>query len=355
MPEQLFFLFRSPMPGVGDDGVEEITQDDGQQAPFTGATSIESSIYYYWWLFLRESRAYRDCCQNPATYAGDVGKLYPFFGNIFTQSFEDWWRSTGRELFCEVKESPVRELTAENARELRDSPYRNTWVNIAYTAAEDRVIAEVKALIHRLTINRNTNMESDSLFPIYAKAPLAALRKTYLIYRTKQSEEDLSHYDVGVRLKLWPEKPKDEAHRAACIRDISRQLQQAKAIIQNLEQGVFPCRGKIVTVTRGIDARKRTAKDAKTATKKKIVQTHGIARLTLGLFAPNRRKEYLCRLAQDRNRVTDIQRILTAFPKFGLNLKADDEAAPYNPARHKNLKSYLQRALPNCPNILPKA
>ena len=81
------------------------------QAPFRGANGFETSIYYWWWQYLRAQDGYRATCQNGGV--GTYSALYADFGDVHAMEFWDWWKLKGAYLFAEPPIARVRELTAQ--------------------------------------------------------------------------------------------------------------------------------------------------------------------------------------------------------------------------------------------------
>ena len=62
----------------------------------------KESPYYWWWRALQLSEAYQQVCHSKGrTSSATLAKVYADFGDVFTQTFEIWWRANGARLFGE--------------------------------------------------------------------------------------------------------------------------------------------------------------------------------------------------------------------------------------------------------------
>lgn len=110
----LYFRYAPPVTALDD------TSTRDTQPPFEGAPGYMWSVYYYWWAFLRLSKAYKACCESGGE--GDLADLYAYFGDVRSDDFMHWWAKgghardsnltmhTGRRLFSHGARYPIREV-----------------------------------------------------------------------------------------------------------------------------------------------------------------------------------------------------------------------------------------------------
>ena len=108
-----YFTYAPPLTNLDD-----ISDDQLPKRPFASAKRYQRSVYYYWWLFLKENEGYIECCETGGL--GEFAALYADFGDVRGSDFMQWWKATGRELFCVPIEQiyihggPGFDLNAEN-------------------------------------------------------------------------------------------------------------------------------------------------------------------------------------------------------------------------------------------------
>lgn len=113
------YRFAPPQTNLDRTGKKKPIDERGYGPKFPDALSqFTSSVYYYWWEFLRLSPDYLDCCKRNGLYPDNDPKhlhlreLYKDFGNIHEysvspdESFRLWWISRGWLLFTEPNEEP---------------------------------------------------------------------------------------------------------------------------------------------------------------------------------------------------------------------------------------------------------
>jgi hypothetical protein len=77
-------------------GPQDVYGGHAPNRPFANAAPEESSVYYYWWRFLKLNPVYIRECEYENRGIGSL--LYRDFGDIRNIDFFDWWESRGCEL-----------------------------------------------------------------------------------------------------------------------------------------------------------------------------------------------------------------------------------------------------------------
>ena len=57
----------------------------------TSSDLAATSVYYWWYEYLKENDDYMECCQNNG--AGLLSGLYKDFGNVYKLNAHDWWKN----------------------------------------------------------------------------------------------------------------------------------------------------------------------------------------------------------------------------------------------------------------------
>lgn len=217
------------------------------EAELTGA---RTSLYYWWWRFLKESLAYRaarmgELRDEPwAGVARDFGHLY--------EDFDDWWYQTGRMLFAEQASVP-------RVRVLEDRE------QISYELSNASLFLEIPLTIKRRTILRQLNRLLDANHPgqslrVYSHS--TARRRVYphqrirlttfptllAVWDAHRAHPDKPAWAIGEELNLSPihvAQPEDEAsdvkykHRMMSL-TVQRLQRKAMSLIDFAARGEFP-------------------------------------------------------------------------------------------------------------------
>ena len=155
--EVLRFIYAPPFTELDD-----VSEDDKPKSPFNGAPFYMRSGYYYWWAFLRENEEYIACCASGGK--GPHAELYKDFGDVRGDDFFEWWRYTGRELFCEREGEKIEVLMS--AAQAQDKDGR-VLMSIPIEKDMDHLVAEFKQLIKPLyKKRRKTDTISTARYPI---------------------------------------------------------------------------------------------------------------------------------------------------------------------------------------------
>lgn len=196
---------------------------------FRKADSWQNSVFYCWWLFLKENEDYRNTCLNQGH--GPKEALYTDFGDIYSGSFKDWWISHGRELFREPPSEGVKlSGSAEYSR-------NRLSISVPLTGDLERTLTEIRAILqpafqeYRLKVG-----PSQAKYPVATKPVISSLHKLYRIHRTHTENPDLKLWEISEYLKISaPSQPKETQSS-----NISRSLKLVKFLIEQVGNGFFP-------------------------------------------------------------------------------------------------------------------
>jgi hypothetical protein len=204
---------------------------------------------YLWFETLKLSEEYLRCCRFDGE--GRLGLLYKDFGDVKTD-FSKWWMKHGRKIFAETK--PFNKVKTYQRDDL-DRLFYN----------KDRLVLEVPLTIRKQTVMRQIGMALKKAYaqrdPIDIYRQSSAKRqiiKTKLrkdtvkllleITKLRRENPKLSNYELGVKAGIKLDllaRNKDEEwnielERRRMTIAVSRYLTQAKNLIANAEQGIFP-------------------------------------------------------------------------------------------------------------------
>ena len=161
--------------------------------PFREAEKWQTSVYYFWWAYLRRSKAYERTCANKGK--GKLSKLYADFGNVFTDdvdeasAFKTWWNEHAH-LFWEAEARHAEAIDNFNGVEDTD-----LVVRLALEVRTTTLVKQVRRLLaeHEEQVKK-ARAKSRAKYPVQSKVKLEALAKHLRVY-------DIVHANNG--LKLW--------------------------------------------------------------------------------------------------------------------------------------------------------
>lgn len=217
--------------------------------PFPGATSHQSSVYYYWWLFLRENSGYIETCENEGF--GPCAEIYRDFGDVRPDKFKQWWESRGCELFCELDDGPERPIVrlVDGAR-IEPSwggAQRKKDVIIAVDrhANLNAAMAEIRKILGLQLTPNPDQPSSTALYPVFTKPVLHSLHHCYEAHRLRLQHPKIPLHEFGILCGAYKQRgPVDTTTRKAAASAAHRILGQANLLIEHVGQGVFPVMSK---------------------------------------------------------------------------------------------------------------
>jgi hypothetical protein len=206
--------------------------------------------YGLWYQCLKLSEEYVHCCANHGK--GRLRGMYLDFGDV-RQPFATWWMKTGRYVFAERKE--VADVVVyEDHRDLED-----------IRSLRGKLLIEVPLNIRHSTVVRKINKilkqayEGKEVVPREQSTARRKLAKSKLristvktmleLYELRQLHPDLTLWQLGERAGIELDlmaRTTDEVsmtvqqERVRMNIAISRYLRQARELIWNATEGVFP-------------------------------------------------------------------------------------------------------------------
>ena len=211
------------------------------QPPYAGAPRHECSVYFFWWAFLRCDPGYASFCQQggKGRGAGKYRQLYEDFGDVHATSFLPWWHERGVTLFAEPAERVVRRL---EPGEPASSDPEIAVVAIPLSLSLRKINNRVKHLLRADIQQLGKQQRSRALYPVASRPVLSSLHKTLAVHKLREQKPQLHLYELAHELRIrnatlrWDES----AHRRWQTNEAARYLRQARHLIDNVAQGIFP-------------------------------------------------------------------------------------------------------------------
>lgn len=221
----------------------------------------QCSPYYWWWAYLRRNKAYLECCA--AVGKGDLSRLYSDFGDVREDDFHKWWTEgdRGARLFAEppldIKFGEIATATQWDTNWTADAV-----MLVAVPLQMSK--RQLKSLFSKLLDERHNGKQGR---PAIAKQTTAAKYHLARNYSIPNFDTTLAVYDLWFdnqqrtdkdKLKLWEIGIKLNLNKLSAVSavsaasidrlegrnvlaaTVSRYIKQAKLIIANTTEGVFP-------------------------------------------------------------------------------------------------------------------
>lgn len=227
----LLFRHAPPLTGLDDYSTDELPK-----LPFKGAKPWQRSVYYFWWIFLKEHEGYMATCA--AGGKGPCAKLYEDFGDVRGDNFMRWWKKTGRYLFCEPQEEPIHVHPSAEFR--MDDPTR-VVVSIPVNRDVDDMLAELKQLLKPLRKQLPVRHDdSQPRYPVLAKPVLSSLHQHWEVWQLRKQHPDKPLHEIGDLAGLVVDDKEGADPKQVKAITVSRYLKQARCLIEHVGRGQFP-------------------------------------------------------------------------------------------------------------------
>lgn len=206
--------------------------------------------YGIWYQCLKLSEEYVHCCANHGK--GRLRDVYLDFGDV-RQPFPVWWTKTGRYVFAERKQladvivyKDHRDL--ESIHTLRGKLMIEVPLNIRHSTVVRKINKILKeAYEGREVIPREQSTARRKLAK--SKLRISTIKTMLELYELRQRHPDLTLWELGKRAGIELDlmaRTTDEVsltlqqERVRMNIAISRYLRQARNLIWNATEGVFP-------------------------------------------------------------------------------------------------------------------
>jgi hypothetical protein len=227
----LYFRYAPPLTDL-----DAYSDDKLPKEPYTDTPRSQRSVYYYWWLFLKEHDGYRACCEAGGT--GEYAALYADFGDVRDDDFMKWWKRGGRLLFCIPQDDPIH-LYPSSEFQLNDED--RIVVSIPVHRDVDDMLAELKALLKPLRKHvplRKTDKRAK--YEVAAKPVLHSLHQHWQVCRLKKQNPNMKLYEIADELGIGANEKSDRDPKELKAIAVSRLVRQANTLIEYVGKGIFP-------------------------------------------------------------------------------------------------------------------
>lgn len=256
----LYFMHGPPQTELDADSRQQLPQ-----LPYRGARPEFSSVYYYWWAFLRMNQQYLsdhstlvanglpqlipDGPYHPDFDGQPYEKLHYDFGDVSADDFTAWWKGHGAHCFAEPNGGAVR-VDRLSAREARDYDLRfKALLAVPLSADLDLTLRAVREALRQPIAEyrqryHNTYRGYQARYRALGKPVLGALHKI-LTFKTIERENNEApllwiYEQAGIEFRGEVGEETDFSRKSMTN---SAHLLRKKGdnIIANVIHGLFPC------------------------------------------------------------------------------------------------------------------
>ena len=213
--------------------------------------TAESSIYFWWWRFLRLSPVLWYANRTGLKpISADTAKVIKKGGDIFGENFFYWWVQNCENLFAEPLGRKV--LTGLKLNELKDHSFdkNSLYVEVPLSIPINRVMKEFRSIltIHHQGRRLNLAATSQAAWPLHTmRYRLEVIEKSYWTLVYSLLYPSLSVWRIGDRLQYAPHLKvrgtewSSNERRFNSLNSLSgRYLYKGRHTLQNVEHGCFP-------------------------------------------------------------------------------------------------------------------
>lgn len=207
---------------------------------------------YWWFKCLEASDEYRNCCGLDGFRS--LAETYSKFGNIFSYPhFDSWWLKHGRFLF--IQQEPRKVKVFDDGTFKKANTNSDTLVlEIPLTLRKQTVMRQISKELKKAYEGRVVDIQKSSTAKVKfekSKIRMTTVELLLKIHRLRKKHPDLSLNELGIKAgiqldlfaRITNSEDMDDSEYEKTRRmtiAVSRYLKQARLLIDNAANGVFP-------------------------------------------------------------------------------------------------------------------
>ena len=216
----------------------------------------ESSVYYWWWAFMRLSPVFWYANQTGLKPIDSrVAETYELAGNLESNLFGLWWRNTGKSLFEEARRpAKVRVIDVDELNEF-ELYEKSVVMEVPLSISTAQILKQFKKELSKHHEQRSLDIAatSNALFRLQTKRfNERTLESQYWVLLYRLLNDEIAVWRIGDRLQLSPglkvrgvQRTHVEVRRGSSAFDrlhslTGRHLYKAQYLQVNSEIGSFP-------------------------------------------------------------------------------------------------------------------
>lgn len=211
-----------------------------------------SSQAYWWFKCLVVSDEYKLCCENDGK--GKLSDTYEKFGNVFNYThFDVWWLKHGRYQFIQKKKSEVKEIEEKDLRRL-DLNSEKLVLDVPLSLRKQTVMRQIGKILKKAYENREVDIQKASTAIIKfekSKMQMTTVERLLQIHMLRKKYSNLTLNEIGIKAGVELDLHRRSTNEADMDNSeyeeirrmtiaVSRYLKQARHLIENAVNGVFP-------------------------------------------------------------------------------------------------------------------
>ena len=208
----------------------------------------ESSVYYWWWEYLKRNQDYLDCCENGGK--GKLAKLYNDFGDIRIKTFKRWWLDGNRGAIL-FAEPPVEEsIKILNEGELATNSKESLTITFPLNLPKNLLEKRFKVLLdqsHKGQRGRQLAKKSKAKYRFEGQPNIEALKTALRVYDFAKENPHLKLWEIGNEMpkfqlanKTGPNDLNFVDKKNNLGATVKRYLTRVEKRIENVSKGLFP-------------------------------------------------------------------------------------------------------------------
>jgi len=215
------------------------------------AREAEKTLYFWWWEFVRLSPVLwfaHETGIKPTDPA--IENVAASFGDLRSDHFGKWWRTTGTNIFAESKRpSKVKALDLQQLHEYSFDTAK-LYIEVPLNIRQQTIVKQFKALLSDKHDGRALDLAAHSTAQFKLrnkKARMETLKNEYWVTLYRLLHPNIEVWRIGDRLQLaWQHKVRDDngsipnADKGPVNSVTGRFLYKGRFTLLNAERGSFP-------------------------------------------------------------------------------------------------------------------
>ena len=226
--EWLYFVYGPPQTDLDTKSNRRLPKP-----PYTGAPRELSSVYSYWWAFLRLNESYIEYCDNGGQ--GTFAELYADFRDVRGEDFVEWWKERGAHCFAEPQQTKYVTVNAPPATYDPNSALISVPLAADIEETLKMLRYQLKPLFdqHRKTYGHF----SKAKYKVADKPVLSSLDQILRVKKAQIAHPNMIHRELAVEAGLMIGDVQDVEKINTMV---SRNLKKVDQLIANVVKGRFP-------------------------------------------------------------------------------------------------------------------
>lgn len=211
----------------------------------------KDTIYYQWYLCLRASKNYIECCDlNGKSHP--LNKTYKTFGDV-SKNWPSWWSSVGRKIFSERQQYPqVRVISQDSAlSKLRVDNKNFLILDIPLGLRRQTILEKINEILEEHHSGRDLDVNAQSSAVVQIETTRLQHKTVPLLVKVAAilyKNPEISLYDLADRAEIATHHLGRAKGESLSVREERQRREKAAGdykkmainLVKNVEKGIFP-------------------------------------------------------------------------------------------------------------------